>query len=142
MSRIFAIDEGQLSIPETWQDQTLNVLADKTTGPGFTLTIARDRLPWGMSFDAYAEHEFSKVSNSFKEFVEHQRAQTTIAGATAHLIDFHWKANVGPVHQILVIVSNGEKALIFTGSNPGEMNNAQKKNFLALLNTFVFKSTS
>jgi hypothetical protein len=142
MLRTFVIDEGQLSVPSNWHDQSLNVLVDKTTGPGFSLTISRDRIPWGMSFDGYVEQEFSKIARSLNEFSEKERAQVNVSGVDARAMAYQWKANIGVVDQILVIVPNGEKALIFTGSNPTEMNSEQKKKFIELVRSFNFRRSA
>jgi hypothetical protein len=43
---MYTIDEGQLTIPQDWKDETVNVLTSSTDGtPAFSLVITRDDLP-------------------------------------------------------------------------------------------------
>ncbi len=50
----YRIDEGSLTSPTPWQDQSINVLMPRDAKvQGASLVIARDRLALGLTFQDY-----------------------------------------------------------------------------------------
>ena len=55
---MYTIDEGQLTLPEQWKDETVNVLTSGTgKEPTFSLVITRDEIAEGMAFSDYVKME-------------------------------------------------------------------------------------
>lgn len=54
MRMAYRIDEGSLTSPTPWQDQSINVLMPRDAKvQGTSLVIARDRLALGLTFQDY-----------------------------------------------------------------------------------------
>lgn len=124
---MYRINEGSIDLPRDWQDRTINVVSSNPAGPGVSLTITRDDMPWGMAFVEYVEDQAKQAAQALKDFRIDARRELAISGAPAIEIECHWVAKQGAIHQLITTVSAaGGKVLVLTASVGGEMSAAQQ----------------
>lgn len=137
---MFQINEGTIDLPKEWKDESINVLtASQGSGPGFSFTISRDTLPWGMEFASFASKEVDAIASNLKDYHQIASEPTEVDGQEAVLSEFRWTSAQGPIHQCMVITAKERKALIFTASMPGMISGEQKRQILSLVATFQFR---
>lgn len=137
---MFVINEGALQIPESWKDESINVLTTvQGNGTGLSFTISRDALPWGMSFDSFANKEIGAIASNLKDYQQIALEPLQVDGRNGMLSEFRWISAQGPIHQCMVLTSEKQRALIFTASMPGLISEEQKQQILALIDTFRFR---
>jgi len=134
---MFVFDEGSIEIPKQWKDETINVFSASSDGPlGFTLVINRDELPWGMIFPEYVEQEVSKIGDTLTDYKEIMKKEYTLVDNPAHIIEYKWQSEQGPIHQFVVMTAIDKKVLIFTASSPKQISDSQKKQFQSIIQSF------
>lgn len=140
--KAYHIDEGEIEIPEDWTDQSINILSSPgSAGTGFTITVARDNIPWGMDFTAYARRELDKLSENFNGFSENKSGTVTIDGKEAVLVDYTWTSPQGELHQLMAILPQSEsRSLIITATMPGGFTESQISNARGILESFKARS--
>jgi hypothetical protein len=138
---MYTIDEGQLTIPQDWKDETVNVLTTSTDGtPAFSLAITRDDLPQGTAFSDYAKQEVEKISSSLPEFKLIEEQDTyRIDGHAAHRLEYLWKSTEGQLHQMVAFTSKQQRVIVFTASAPDALTEPQKKQVTQMLMSFRFR---
>jgi len=138
---MFHINEGQLDLPKDWQDQSVNVFTTAPTdSKGLSFTISRDKLPWKMPFDDYAENELNTIGQSLQEFEEISRENTQVDHYPARLMEYTWMAQQGKLHQLIVVTAKEERAVIFTVTMPGILSANQRESLLTLIQSFQFRN--
>ena len=136
---MFHFDEGCMSLPDGWKDQTINIIS--STGgaqAGLTFTITREEMPWGMQFDEYVDVELGKAGKALNDFTIVDRKPVQISGNPAHQVECTWKAKQGLMHQIITTINQRNKAIVVTASSPEKMSDSQKKQLVDTVNTFRF----
>jgi len=140
---MYYLNEGSIDLPEQWQDQSINVL---TTAPadskGLSFTISRDQLPWKMSFVDYAENELDNIAASLTEFSEIKRVDFIIDEQPARLMEYTWVAKQGKLHQLMAIAAKADRAIVFTATMPGALNESQRDSLVELIQTFRFRDSN
>lgn len=138
---MFVIDEGSLEIPPDWKDETINVLSPRGDGPpSFTLVVNRDALPWGMTFADYVKQEVGKIGETLTDYKQINDKEYTLSGHPAHVLEYQWQSQQGPLHQFVVMTALENKVLIFTASAPKKMTDNQKRQFQEILGSFKTNS--
>jgi hypothetical protein len=132
---MYRINEGTIDLPREWTDRTINVVASNPSGPGASLTITRDDLPWGMDFDEYVADQAKQAAKALKGFEILDERQLSVNGAPAYEIESRWVARQGPIHQIITTVQTGRKILILTASVNGTMSDGQKAEMRRVVST-------
>ena len=123
---MYRINEGTIVLPESWQDRTIIVVSSSLTGPGATLTITRDDMPWGMAFGEYVEDQGKQAAQALKNFEILGRRDLVIDQRAAIELECRWVAAQGRVHQLITTVQDGTRVLVLTASVGGEMSDNQK----------------
>ncbi len=138
---MYTIEEGQLTTPEDWKDESVNVLTSSKDGkPAFSLVITRDDISEGMSFEDYAKVEVINISANLPEFkMLEEQANYKIDNQPAHRIEYSWQSAEGMLHQIVAFTSQEQRALVFTASAPDALTDSQKKQMEEMLQSFSFK---
>ena len=124
---MYKINEGSIAFPESWKDQTINIVASSGAGsvPGLNFSITRDDIPWGMNFEEYAKGEITKAGDALTDFTVIGQKGLHISHRDAVELECTWNAKQGPMHQIITIVDAPSHALVLTASMPGKMSDGQ-----------------
>ncbi len=141
VNSMYTIEEGQLTIPDNWKDESVNVLTSSKDGkPAFSLVITRDDIAEGMNFEDYAKIEVINISANLPEFkMLEEQANYQIDNQPAHRIEYSWQSAEGMLHQIVAFTAQGQRALVFTASAPDALTDSQKKQMEEMLQSFSFK---
>lgn len=133
---MYRINEGSIDLPRDWQDRTINVVSSNPAGPGVSLTITRDDMPWGMAFPEYVEDQAKQAAQALKDFRIDARRELSVNGAPAIEIECRWTAKQGAIHQLITTVgAAGGKVLVLTASVGGEMSAAQQAEMRRIVST-------
>lgn len=124
---MYQINEGVIDLPADWKDQSINILSASHLGePGLSLTVTRDDIPWGMSFQEYVADQMEQAGASLQDFTVAEQRDITLHDHAAIQMECRWVAKQGPMHQIITTVQAGGRALVLTASMPGEMSATQR----------------
>jgi hypothetical protein len=134
------IGEGILTIPENWHNNTLNIFTEQGPGVrGLSITANRDRLQPQKNLEEYANVQALKLPRQLNRFEILKTQRITTDGRPARLFEFTWHSGeAGPVHQVLLIVADGDKVLSLAASCPGRMSEDQLLQTTAILCNFRF----
>lgn len=134
---MYHFNEGSLDLPESWIDQTINIVSSSgSLEPGLTITMTRDAIPWGMGFSEYVEDQIAQVTEALTDFALLGRKPVTAGRSAAYEIECRWKAKSGPMHQITTTVQlSDNRALVLTASHPGEMTANQQTEVRRIIST-------
>lgn len=138
---MYTIDEGQLTIPEQWKAETVNVF---TSGVGkeqaFSLVITRDEIGQGITFSDYVKTEMINISSNLPKFtVIEVKANYQIDGQSAHYIEYSWLSSEGALYQLVAMTALEQNALTFTASSSNTLTDDQKSLANDMLQSFEFK---
>ena len=125
---MYKMNEGSIDLPDSWKDQTINIVVSGGTGsvPGLNFTVTRDDVPWGMEFDEYVTGEIEKAGNALTDFTVISQSGLHISGRAAVELECTWNAKQGPMHQIITTVDAPHHAMVLTASMPGKMSDTQR----------------
>lgn len=98
------IGEGRLDLPPEWHDQSVNIFTAQAPGvKGLSITINRDRLPFGMNLADYVQSQSDKLARQLNGYQLINSKTLELNGSPAHELEFVWKTDdAGPVHQVLL----------------------------------------
>lgn len=135
----YRIQEGALSLDGRWQDQTVNVLLplDAPT-KGANLVVARDVLPLGMTLPDYVEQQQQTFRRDLPGYDVIQETAGVIDQRPAHFLEFTWRSDGKPLHQMMTVLQGEAGLLNFTASIPGEADAATRQALLDAVRTFRF----
>src|SRR5262245_38506826 len=121
------IGEGTLDIPVEWYNNTINIFTEHAPGlKGLSITVNRDRLPTGQRFEDYADDQAQNLPRQLTRFDLIKTESVELDGRAGRLFEFTWHAGeAGPVHQILLVVADGNIVLSLAASCPGRMTDQQ-----------------
>lgn len=134
---MYRINEGSIDLPNDWQDRSINVIGSNISGPGITMTITRDDIPWGMAFIEYVDDQARQAAQALKDFKVVERRKLTVNGHDAVEVECRWVAKQGPIHQIITTVQNGQRALVLTASVGGKMSESQMAEMRRITSTLT-----
>jgi len=132
------IGEGTLAIPPEWHNATVNIYTAQPPGArGVSVTVNRDRLPFGSSLHDYIEAQSKKLKGQLKDYQLLHQEQITLGQHPAYLFEFTWQSqDAGAVHQFLMTVADEQKVLNFAGTSAGKMSDSVRQQILAMLHSF------
>lgn len=117
----YTIEEGQIRLDQSWQDQTVNVLIPLNSPvQGANLVISREQLPLGMTLAQRFGQQQSVLSKQLAGF-ELILAQTVDKpDHVLHVMEFNWRKDDKPLYQLVAmrLLRHG-KLLCFTATVPG-----------------------
>src|SRR5262252_5060218 len=88
---VYQMQEGCLTLNDTWRDQSVNVLVpERVATQGVNLVVARDVLPLGMEFADYLTQQKITLEKELSEFKLTADAPGTVDGRPAHFLEFFW----------------------------------------------------
>ncbi|MDU8925626.1 DcrB-related protein [Pasteurellaceae bacterium LIM206] len=130
---MFYFNEGSLNIGDEWQDSTLNILSTKSD---VSITIARENIPFGMTFADFAEREFDSIGKQLKGYRQSKRSTLQIDNLEAVLSEFNWSSPQGDMYQMSIILNTPSHPLVLTASSLKPIVSSQREQLLAIFNTF------
>lgn len=137
---MYRINEGTIDLPDSWKDQSINIIASSGSAsvPGLSFTITRDDVPWGMKFADYVDSEIEKAAGALTDFAILSKSALTVDGRDAVEIECTWKAKQGKMHQIITTVHAPKSAMVMTASMPGRLSDSQKAEIRQITATLRF----
>lgn len=137
---LYRIAEGVVTLADQWQDQSINVLLPtQSKVQGVNLVVARDQLPLGMAFRDYViqqRHNFGSQLAGLEMIAD---APGVVDEREAHFLEFTWRSDGKPVHQVMAMVLHDKGALLnFTGSIPGGNEPSAREALVASITSFKF----
>ena len=140
MRMAYRIDEGSLTSPTPWQDQSINVLMPRDAKvQGTSLVIARDRLALGLTFQDYVIQQRQNFAAQLAGFELIADTGGQIDGREAHFLEIAWRSDGKPIQQVVAMVLHREDAILnFTGSIPGGPDAESRNALVAAITSFTF----
>jgi hypothetical protein len=134
------IGEGQLDIPADWHNQSINIYTAQPPGsPGVSVSVNRDRLPYGATLQEYAHAQTGKLMEQLNNFQLVEQLILEVDAHPAHYYEFTWDSpDVGSMHQLLLCMANGPALINITTSHLGRMTPEQGVQLKAMLKSFRF----
>ena len=132
----FVMNEGVFDVPMELKDQTLNILS-MPNGKGFSISVSRDEMPWGMTFEEFALAEYQKLSDAFNDFEELERFIIEIEKQRSPVFHFHWNSPQGKLAQILIMIECSKNVLIITASAKDSISKNQKEQIKQIFGSFT-----
>ncbi len=89
----YRIQEADLEIPETWQDQSINIFKLPATGNAkeASFVISRDATQGDSTFVEYIDRQVKSAEQQLPGFKLIQRWDMVLHGHTATLLDYTWQ---------------------------------------------------
>ncbi|SDB67953.1 hypothetical protein SAMN03159382_06071 [Pseudomonas sp. NFACC23-1] len=89
----YRIQEADLEIPDTWQDQSINIFKLPAVGPAkeASFVISRDTTQGDAPFAEYVDRQLKSAEQQLPGFKLVQRWDTVLHGHTATLLDYTWQ---------------------------------------------------
>ncbi|MCQ8279494.1 DcrB-related protein [Acetobacteraceae bacterium KSS8] len=137
---LYRLHEGDLalSVPEPWEDQSVNVL--RLPGDGHavaSLIVSRDNLPVGLTVAAYTERELKRLAKELPAFELKARIAVAWPDGKGEALLTRWKAASGQMDQITACrIAYGRRLLIFTATHASPMPNGIYNTFIAAISGF------
>lgn len=138
---MYVMNEATIDLPSAWKDQSINVMSSGAPmEQGLTLTVTRDDIPFGMSFDEYLEDQIGQVEKSMNDFALLGRRQVVLDGMTATELECRWQAKQGQMHQLIYMAPTPSgRAIVLTVSAPGRLTETQKGEMKRVMATLRFR---
>lgn len=131
----YVMNEGTIEVPSNLFDSTVNVLIAPDLR-NLSFSVARDKIPDGMSFEDYVLSEHGKLKEAFAEFSIKTRKIVDIGGKRCPMIQFSWKSPQGKMHQMMVMIQMQFRVLIMTASFQREITSVQAKQVIDVFKSF------
>ena len=135
----YQMNEGYLPLNGSWQDQSINVLVPRETAvKGVNMVCSRDLLPMGTQFPEYLAVQRKNFGQHLPKFHALADAPDFLDSRPAHFFEFTWESQVGPLHQMMIVVCVENRILSLTATSPGDMDDGIRNARLATLKSFRF----
>jgi len=136
---IYRMQEGCLNLEGEWRDQTVNILAvQHLSVPGANLAITREPRLKGMELAAYMSQQKQALARELDGFSILSDNVCTLAGQTAHFLEFTWKQQDSQLRQMALTVPAGNVMLNITATMPGPGDDSCRNALLSVMMSFTF----
>jgi hypothetical protein len=116
--RVYNIDEGVLSLPGTWDDQSVNVLATPAPdGSNFGLVITRFKLTEKQSLSAFVDKHLEEHAQSLRAFELLGRRQTVLGELPAIEAKVRWLKDRDMMFHRLAFIEYYRRVVVVTASS-------------------------
>jgi hypothetical protein len=117
----YTIEEGQLRLDQSWQDQTVNVLIPQNSPvAGANLVISREQLPLGMTLSQRFNQQQTALSGQLPDFKLVLGQVVEKSDHVLHVMEFEWKKDGKNIYQLVAMRAHaGDRLLCFTATVPG-----------------------
>lgn len=132
------IGEGSLQIPSDWQNTSVNIFAPaRTELQGVSLTVTREKMPFGMDVAAYAKAQIDLMQQQLPHFVLLSQDARQVDGLPVYLLEVQWESpQAGHTHQMLMLLQLEARVLHFCASHIGAMSQLMRQEMVDLLSSF------
>lgn len=138
----YKFNEGELDLPSTWADKTVNVFTVGNSLPlALSVVISREPIDPKKDLATYAEEKLDDISHQLKEFKILEKRQIEVAGNTALDADFTWRGQAGLMYQRQTYIRAGKTLLVFTISARRELQDEYREQVDAVLNSLRLSGT-
>ena len=144
----FQTNELSFVRPESFKDKTFHVFTLTDIGPSpFSLVIGRSVVAAHIDLETVAQQLLAELDKTLAhlDWVE-PLFPTTAAGVDARQVEFRWRQQGQPVHQLQLIFlhrDEHEQALLIqitgTSNNPGGMTPAEREAFASVVETLELR---
>ena len=134
----YTINEGSFSLPNNWQDESLNVFSFNSHSGG-NLVINRTPITEDISDQDFYQKIIEQFRHNLNGYQENECREVTLEGKPAYLLDYYWDTPEGPIYQLSVLYIVQNKLLTFTYSMQEPFAPSQKDALLAII--YSFKTT-
>jgi hypothetical protein len=114
------MNEGEIEIPEGWEDKTIHVLSCPVGAkePGASFSVTRSQMEEKTALKAYIDKQLVEMAKIFPRFSMISRDEVTVDGAEAEHLVFTWRSEKGGTlrQEQTVVMLPGEKVLVLTGT--------------------------
>ncbi len=137
------IGEGTLEIPDEWHNSSVNIFTAAPVGSkGLSVTVNRDKIPYGATIYDYAAEQSSKLKDQLKDYKLLNEKNITVDGQPGKVMEFSWTSpDVGDIHQLLLALAHGQTAINIAATSAGKMTAEQRKLLIDMLLSFRFNKT-
>lgn len=136
---IYRVQEGHLSLNGEWRDQSVNVLVPAEAAvKGANLVLARDALPLGMTLADYVAQQRTSFRKQLTGFELVRDVDGAIDARPAHFLEFTWRNDGNPLHQMVMTVQDQTRLLNFTASIPGTADAETRRLLMQAISSFKF----
>ncbi len=148
----YRLNEGEIIIPDSAQDQSLNIFAMTTGqppsafGPGrppeFSFVISRQPLGEGQNAHTYTDQQLKGLPQALRGFQLIERGAASLGGQVAATLEFTWQSDQGPMHQRQAIIAcapvdgGPAVALTLTGTTRDSLRDKYRDEFNRLIYSF------
>jgi hypothetical protein len=135
----YQIQEGYFTLEGEWQDRSVNLLAAMHLPvAGANLVVTREALPPGMGFHEYLTQQKKGLEKELSGFELLADNQESLERVPARFLEFSWKNQGAGMHQMLLVLDNGDQVLTLTATVPGDLNQETRDALLAAMMSFRF----
>ena len=135
----YTINEGSFSLPNNWQDESLNVFSFNSHSGG-NLVINRTPITEDISDQDFYQKIIEQFRHNLNGYQENECREVTLEGKPAYLLDYYWDTPEGPIYQLSVLYIVQNKLLTFTYSAQESFSPNKKEALLTVV--YSFKTTS
>ncbi|NJM31996.1 MAG: DUF1795 domain-containing protein [Limnobacter sp.] len=131
----YQLNEGLLELPESWQDESLNVIKSPVKD-GINLVVSREQIPSGKTREAYLNEQVQAIRSELTGYAEKQFTTLEIEGQACPLLSYQWDSPDGPMHQINMMWARLPQLLSFTFTRAKPFTQEQTEQCIATLRAF------
>lgn len=135
----YTINEGSFSLPNNWQDESLNVFSFNSHSGG-NLVINRTPITEDISDQDFYQKIIEQFRHNLNGYQENEYREITLESKPAYLLDYYWDTPEGPIYQLSVLYIVQNKLLTFTYSAQESFSPNKKEALLTVV--YSFKTTS
>lgn len=134
-TQTYNLNEGQITLPTHWQDQSMNIFVipdeNKTN-----FVINRVIVPFGVSDEEYYAQILEQFRQGLKDYQELHYETLLVNDTLSHLLEYQWQTPEGKMTQLTLLHIIDGKLLTFTYSSKSGFTANQKKLLLEIILTF------
>lgn len=129
------IGEATLAIPDDWQNSSVNIFTpSKGDLQGLSVTITREKLPFGKDLPAYAQMQLEIMQQQLPQFALLAQGALEVNGRAAWLMELRWESpQAGAAQQIVLLQPAGAVVLHCCASFLGTMDAVMREQLLQML---------
>ena len=108
----FVLSEGELSLPDAYQDRSINVLKFKENNATLVITRAWDIKPGDE--ESFLNQQLAKVKRSMRKVVTGETQDSTVAGQPAREVSLRFENQGAVIYEKLAVTRIDDHLLVLT----------------------------
>ena len=134
----YRLHDGNLTIPDDWQDETMHIFRAPDT-EGYNLVINRSPIPHGIDPLEHLKSQYTIIRETLKDYNEVSKKPVTVDGIEYRLVSYDWDSPEGKVHQINLMIIAEQTLLSMTATAAALMTDSQQKLVENTMTSFIKK---